>query len=481
MNNLLFRPLWFLSYKLDIIIINIFGLLLDTYIISKIHNLILYLLFALTLSFIVFKTLRNIYLTILIYALILFSPNNFHTLIWVACRSDIQFGLVGLLSLSSFLYYKKNSNYFYLLFSVSFFSIALLFKESAIAIPFVIIVVYYSFFSNLELIKLKNYIFHLLLLVIYILYKLLFLKDYTDNILNYYSFTYLDRVNVIPKAFISFFSSFDYLTIFNLAYNISFADVIIILSSIILLNIIIIVYRKKPKRLFLLFFLFLISISPNILAGYFRPQLIFVPFAFTLILVSQEISLLSEKSTKFIRISLTILILLFSITSYTLINDYKNAYFVLKRSIDVITNEVPQNESKNIFLFIPSRLKQTYILDNIPATYNYFKYSDFVHYDTVQGFVNYAALDIESLNSEIIISIINDSTITARCTGKTQYFYNIYNNSALDYENDFIKCEFLFDEMFLNKCKVVKIVLKDKVRYNYIALTNNLNINMSRL
>ncbi|MFA7360227.1 MAG: hypothetical protein WC139_04250 [Candidatus Kapaibacterium sp.] len=248
-----------------------------------------------------------------------------------------------------------------------------------------------------------------------------------------------------------------------------------------MLTIIKLIYKGKPKKFLLLCLLFIILISPNILAGYFRPQLIFVPFAFTMILIFKEISLLSEKRIKLIQYILVPLILLYSITSYTIIDDYRNAYVKLNQNINVISDEVLNNENKSIFLFLPSRLKQTYILDNIPATYNYCKYGDFVHFDTVQGFVNYAALDFESLNSEIVIKKINDSTVTAYCTGKTQFFYNIHNNSILDYENEFIKCEFQLNEMFLNKCKIVKIILKDKVRYNYIALTNNFNINLSLL
>jgi len=95
-----------------------------------------------------------------------------------------------------------------------------------------------------------------------------------------------------------------------------------------------------------------------------------------------------------------------------------------------------------------------------------------VIYDTVHGFVNYAALDKESLNSEIVVSKINDTTLTALCSGKTQFFYNIDNNSIYDYENDYIKCEFQKDNLFLNKSKSVKITLKNISNYNYIGLTN---------
>lgn len=34
------------------------------------------------------------------------------------------------------------------------------------------------------------------------------------------------------------------------------------------------------------------------------------------------------------------------------------------------------------------------------------------------------------------------------------------NSSVSDYENDYIKCEFQKDNLFLNKCKKVKVYLK---------------------
>jgi hypothetical protein len=218
---------------------------------------------------------------------------------------------------------------------------------------------------------------------------------------------------------------------------------------------------------------------PNIIAGYFRPQLIIVPFSVLLFFIMSDVSLLNGKSRLLIKCILAVLIIIFSVGSYSVIRDYEYSYSKIKNDINLISDNLPAYKSKPVILFLPSRFKQTYILDNLQAMYNYFKYNDFVINDTVQGFVNYAALDEESLNSEITIQRINDFTIVATCTGETQFFYNISNNSITDYENEYIKCEFQKEYMFLNKCKKVKLILKDLSKYSYIALTNNKLINLN--
>jgi hypothetical protein len=238
-------------------------------------------------------------------------------------------------------------------------------------------------------------------------------------------------------------------------------------------------YKEKPRKLPKLLFIFILSITPNIIAGYFRPQLIIVPFSILVLFLLLDVSLLKSNIQLFVSYILTVLVLIFAIESYARINDYKSSYNKIEKTMNLISTKYDEFKEETVFLFLPSRLKQTYILDYMPATYNFCKYKGFVLYDSIQGFVNYAALDIESLNSEINIQKINDTTVTALCTGKTQYFFNNENNSITDYENEYIKCEFQKEYMFLNKCKKVKLILKDLSKYDYIALTNNKLINLN--
>jgi hypothetical protein len=479
-NHLLLRPLWFLSLTLDIFIKKSLSLSADNFIVFRIHNLILYLVFAFLVSYIYYFKSKNYSLSIFIYTIVLIFPNNIHSLIWVVCRHDTQFGIFGLLSLFMILLYAEKNKLILLLLSLVFLATALLYKETAIIFPFVILFALYYFNVGNNKVKIKNYVFHFLILLVYIVYKLFFLNSSTGNIINNYSVNLTDRLSVLPKALFSLYSSTDYLSLNYYFRQENMVYLLLILIPFVLISITsFISYKEKPKKVILLIFLFVILIMPNIIAGYFRPQLIIVPFSILLFFSMSDVSLLNDKSRLLIKYILVVLVLIFAISSYSVIRDYEYSYSKIKNDIKLISDNLHAYKEKPVILFLPSRLKQTYILDNVQAAYNYFKYNDFVIKDTVQGFVNYAALDAESLNSEITIQRLNDFTIVATCTGETQFFYNISNNSITDYENEYIKCEFQKEYMFLNKCKKVKLILKDLSKYNYTALTNNKLINLN--
>lgn len=245
-------------------------------------------------------------------------------------------------------------------------------------------------------------------------------------------------------------------------------------------TVIVVTFKRKYLMYLLLLLLFFVSIIPNIIAGYFRPQLIFLPFSFFWLFILSDVNLMKPGSWLIIKSVMFVLIAIFLFNSFAVLKEYQLSFNKLKSTVNIMSVDANESNKNPVYLFLPSRLKQTYILDNVSATYNYYKYNDFVIYDTVQGFVNYAALDYESLNSEIVINKINDTTLTALCSGKTQFFFNNDNNSNSDFENDYIKCEFQKDIMFLNKCKKVKLTLKNITKYNYMALTNNNTVYLNR-
>ncbi len=473
-NHLLLRPLWFLSLSSDIFINKTLNLSTDVLVVSRIHNLLLYLLFAFILSFILYLKTNDKSLSLLLYALVLVFPNNLHSLLWVVCRNDIQFGIFGLLSLLFLFLYKENYKPLLLISSVIFFGIALLFKETAIIFPFIIILVLYRFKPLNKTVKFKDYIFHFILLALYASYKLFFLNSSTSNILNHYSFNIAERMSVLPKALFSVFSSTDYMSLNYYFTQYSLFDILSFMTPLIISFVIIILINKeKPIKLIIIFLLFIVTIIPYVVAGYFRPQLIIVPFSILWLFILSDILSLNTKTQSIVKLVMVVLVFVYVIESYARINDYKNSYSILRSNVVLISDKLKDHKETPVFVFVPSRLQQTYILDNVSAAYNYFKYNDFVMNDTIKGFVNYAALDFESINAEIFIQIINDSTVTAICSGKTQYFYNIDNNSISDYENDYIKCEFQKDSVFINKCKKVKLTLKNMTKNTFVALTNN--------
>lgn len=478
-NNLHFRPLWFLSFSFDMFIGKSFNFASDGFVISRIHNLLLYVFFAFFVSYNLYYRTQNHSFTILLYLIVLLFPNNLHSLLWITCRNDTQIGSLGFLSMILFFVYKRNGKPVYLILSTCAFGFALFFKETAIIFPFVIFIIFYYFYQEKTSVRLKDYIYHFSILLAYILYKLLYLNTSSNDILNYYKFSIFDRINVFSKAVISLLSSEDYLSLIYNYNHLSINLIPLFIPSILILIIIFFAYKEQPKKILYLFILFFFSIVPNIIAGYIRPQLVIVPFTILLLPIIFEITFLKKNKQLFVKYLFVFLLLIFAFESYNRLNEYKNSYNLLKNNIDLISFKSIASEKEPVFLFLPSRLKQTYILDYIQATYNFFKYKNFVINDSIYGFVNYAALDKESLNSEIIIDKINDSTITALCAGETQFFFNNDNNSVFDYENHYIKCEFQRDYMFLNKCKKVRLTLKDKFKYNYIALSYNKAINLN--
>lgn len=471
-NSLLFRPLWSLTLYVDIILSRFFELQAGNFVIPIIHNLILYLLFALIPSLILLYLTGDKYLSYLYYVLILLFPNNLHSLLWMVCRHDTQTGILGMLSMLSMLLYFDKKKCLYKYISAILLLLALLFKESGIIYPFIIVfLVLYLKDRNYKF-KAKDYLFHFVVLLGYSVFKLYLLGGSAERVINYFSISLSERIYVIPKALFSLFSFADYLSVSYFLNSSDIKNIVWTLFPIICFSLIfLIIYKRNIKGSFLAV-LFLLVIIPNIIAGYFSPRLVIIPFATIFLFVFYDSKSLEAKQQKHIKSLALVLIAVFVLGAYSLVEDYKAAYRILRDKITVVTVEADKQKPNMVFLFLPSRMKQVHVFDNVPTVYNYYKYNDFVYRDTVEGFVNYAALDTESLNSEININKLNDSVITAYCTGKTQFFYNPLNNSMTDYENEYIKCEFIKSEMFLNKCKMVKITIKESNDYRFIALTN---------
>lgn len=471
-NSLLFRPLWSLTLCLDIVLTKFFELNAGNFIIPIIHNLILYLLFALIPSLILLYLTEDKYLSYLYFVLILLFPNNLHSLLWMVCRHDTQAGILGMLSMLSMLFYFDKEKRIYKYISASLFLLSLMFKESGLVFAFLIVFLVFYLKDRNYSFKVKDYMLHFAFLLAYSAYKLYLLGGSSDRLINYFSFSFSERLYVIPKALFSFFSFADYL---SAGYYLNTFDIknlaLALFPLLCFLSIFLIVYRWSLKGVFL-FGLFLILIIPNIIAGYFSPRLVIIPFAAIFLFVFYDFKSLNYKRQLYVKILVVLVIMFFVPGAKSMIGDYKEAYKLLMNKNTIVTDELIKQEPKKIFLLLPSRIKQVHVYDNIPTVYNYYKYNDFVYEDDVDGFVNYAALDLESLNSEINISKLNDTVFTAYCSGITQYFYNSLNNSVIDYENEYIKCEFIKDKMFLNKSKTVKITLKKSRSYDYIALTN---------
>ena len=480
-NTLLFRPLWSLSLSFDILIQKLIQCSAGCFIVPILHNLILYITFALISSYTLFYLIRDKSISLLFYSLLLVFPNNLHSLLWMVCRHDTQAGILGMLAVLFMLLFNDNQLKLYKYLSAAAFLFSLMFKESGVVFPFIIILMVFFFGRENHKFKLRNYIPHLLILLLYVILKLSFLGSSAGNVLGYFSFSLSDRLSVFPKALFSLFSFTDYMSVI---YYLSTKDITNISISVIpvagFAGLIMLAFVNKYKRLLLLLGIFFVSISPYFISGYFRPQLVIIPFAVTFLFVFYEAGSLKGKSILYVKFLAAAIIFVSLLGTYSLLNDYKNAYKILRNNNEIISGEVKEQDPVNIFLFLPSRLKQVYLLDNVPFVYNYFKYNDFEIKDSVLGFINYAALDIESLNSEIKLEKLNDTAFTAVCTGKTQFFYNPHNNSVMDYENEFIKCQFLKGNMFLNKCKDIKVILKKPNEYKYVALTNKETLNLNR-
>jgi len=243
---------------------------------------------------------------------------------------------------------------------------------------------------------------------------------------------------VIFKAFISLIIPYDYLSIQNYLnnFNLLFTIYSVLIMTFLVSVIFIFIRSGNYKSMFLLLLVFLVSISPNLIAGYFRPQLILIPFiffTFTLLLIASKIKI----NLKFYLITVILILLVWGKISFNLIQDWRAAYQKSITSINSLINAHIDVSKKNIIIGLPSRYRQACMLDYSMGAYNYWKYGEYKMNDKFVDLVLTGALDAGSLNSEILINKLSSNEFELLTTGMTQNFVRL-DGAGKKYKDKFI-------------------------------------------
>ncbi|MBK6506722.1 MAG: glycosyltransferase family 39 protein [Ignavibacteria bacterium] len=328
------RPIWFLSIQTTHAITNSLGFANDNFLLYRIENLLLIFCFTFVASHLIYRITGKVAASILLAGLILSFPNNLNSICWTIGKVDLMAGIFILASIYYSAKFSQGTSKVWLLISVAMLALGLLTKETAVITPFVCYLILKYSSTGEEGNRKQLLLNQSVIVVLYLLFRIFLASgNFTEAITTYSDSTLTGRLIVALQAFISLLFPFDYLSLQNdfLHFDLLLIlyIVIIILLSVSLVHAI---WKKKLSGLLLSSILiFFISIIPNLAAGYFRPQLILIPFSLTVISL---IVFISKSEVKF-RITggiLAVVIIYWLLIDYQLIRNWNYASMKSRRS-----------------------------------------------------------------------------------------------------------------------------------------------------
>lgn len=467
-SNLHFRPLWFLSINLIIFLNGLLNFSYDNFFLFRLENL-LYLYTVIFLSsFLLFTITNRVLLSLLFNLMCLAHPNFLNSICWTIGKVDL---LCGIFIFCAFLFtfnYIKNKSSTNFIIVILFFLSALLTKETSVIVPFITALLIITVYGKSKLGSVKNLLLvEFIILSFYFIYKILLIGNSPFMMISVYKDpVFSNAMGVLFRAFISLTIPLDYLSIerYFRTQNIIFILYIVLMSALLILIILKAIRKKLTISLISLLLVFLITLMPNIIGGYFRPQLILIPFLILnlflfIVIFRNDHTFIQYKPTKII---LGIIIIFWMVSSFQLIQDWK---YASNHSLSTIKNLIAFNLNplkKNIIIGLQSRLRQAYMTEYAIGPYNYFKYKQFNITDNIFDLVHTGGLDINSLQSELSIKKVGDAHYEISTSSENQYFYNL-DPATNDYRDEDIEVD-LAGKNYLNKSTMIKIkVLSENV------------------
>lgn len=424
-SNLHLRPVWFLSINLSLKLNTLLGFEKGNFILFRIENLLLFYLLVYLASRLLLKLLGRLSYSIVLILLCILYPTNLNDICWTAGKVDL---LCGIFMLSSILFavsYTEKRSKAKIYLSCIFFALSMLTKETAVVVPFIAILLVYLSLGREKVSEMKTLIgYQILVFIAYFSYRIFMLGVQPSEVVSKFQAPgVLSVIGVCFKAFVSLIIPFDYLSIqYNISnYNVQFA-VYMSLCILMLVSVLFILIRTGNfLYIFLFGITFFISILPNLIAGYFRPQLILIPFiismtALLIIMFKLKIRM------RYFQVVLALLLLVCAKLSNNLIEEWKFSY---EKSISSIASLVDMNldsTKRNVVLGLPSRFRQSYMLDYATGAYNYWKYGEFKLHEKINDLMMMGSLDAASLNFELGINKIIGNEFEIFTTGESQYF-----------------------------------------------------------
>lgn len=427
-SNLHFRPLYYLSLNFSMWINELLNSAKDNFIFFRIENLMYFYVLIFLSSFLLFKITKKIYAGIFLLLMGLLYPNNLNDICWTVGRNDLQCGIFLIASLLFAFHYLENKIKYNYYLAGLFFFLGLLTKETSVMLPFLTILLVYLAYGKEKVFELKNLLgLEVFLLLIYTTFRIYILGTQPAEVITKFQRPgFFSSLNVSIKAFISLIIPYDYLSIQNniIESNLEFIFYIILIMIFFVGVIFIFVRTNNFKYIILLSLIFLVSISPNLTAGYFRPQLALMPFlfiSFSLMLVSWRMNV----NLKFYAVTLLLILFFWGGISYGLIQDWNLAYNQSVNAIRTLIKTDINPQKRNIIIGLPSRFNQAYMLDYVSGAYNYWKHGEYIIKDNLSDLVLTGALDDASLSSDIKIIKYSGNEFEFSASGKTQYFLRV--------------------------------------------------------
>lgn len=470
-NELHLRPMYYLSLQASKNIHDALGYGYDDFIFYRIQNLGGFLLLVFIGGLIVLYKTKRPDISLIASAHILIYPNNLHNICWTAGRDDIMLTLFSLASIYFAYRYISSKSLYNLFLSSLFLILALLSKETAVTLPLVIIFLVYSE-SGLKAAGMKKILFtNLTILILYIICK------YVLNQLTIPGNSFFSIIISFFEILISLLVPFDYLSLrtsFLVQDNLIFAYLLILV-------IIFVFFTKESKeslRIILnAIILLLLLILPNLMAGYFRPQLILYPFSIiTIYIVSKLLYNYNFKGwlKKIEAYFLIAVILLWSLISGLTVRQWDATYELSRETMKSALRVSFDFEGKNIIIGQPGRVKQSFMFDKITGPYNYYKYYDCVVKDSLYDLVLLGTLNDESLNIPLTYKRINSDEFDVWVNSENQFFYvEGFNNKK--FSQGIISNGILVQALENNsygKAKKIKIRKLEGNIYCYIFIRN---------
>lgn len=427
-NNLHFRPLYYISIDFSIRINEMLNSAKDNFILFRIENMLFLYTAVFLIALLLFRITRKLIPSVILLLMCILYPNNINDICWTVGKNDLLCAVFLISSLIfAFAYSENKSKSSYYLAGLFFIS-GLLTKETTVILPFMTALLIYLAYTKEKVYEIKNLlIMEIFILIFYFSFRVYILGVQPAEVVTKFQKPGLySSAGVLFKAFISLIMPFDYLSIQEYLnhFNLLFIIYSVLLFIFTVAVLFIFVRTNNFKYLFLLSLIFIVSVSPNLVAGYFRPQLIFIPFVlvcFSLILTGLKMNI----NLKFYLAVLFLIFFLWGKLSFNLIQDWRLAYFNSVECIKSMTGLDLDKKKRNIFIGLPSRFRQASMLDYTIGAYNYWKYGEYKIIDRITDLVLTGALDAASLNSEISVSKLSENEFELLTSGETQYFLRL--------------------------------------------------------
>ncbi|MBD2482742.1 hypothetical protein [Planktothrix sp. FACHB-1365] len=398
--------------------------------------------------------------------LFLVLPSHVEAVTWISARSDVVATCFFLAAFNSYLYYKHNSNKFWLLSSYVWFIFALLSKESVIIYPGLILgYEIYQFFQNKKPLKqlYKVMILPILMASIFPIYlgmRYLGLKQLLGG---YGSQTHLNfSVPIILRGLAS--SLRIIIPPLPQSGEVQWQWCFLIFISLVTIFVIQYfrlggIYREQAKLLLFLIYAFLISMFPVInirvsLGDTQAERILYLPSVFFVILLVFIISFLVKK--KHTIIFLAVIFSIFLIKNIYIANKNWQIASQISHQLIKSINDQRGNQPGLLIINVPDNFKGAYIYRN--GIYHAAQLFS-IHNIKIK-FLNIASFhNLLSPENQLKVAEIEPYTYQIQLVGEGIYFMNV----SLPLEQTFKRKKFTIENFNFKTHQSYQIKIKNNI------------------